>query len=269
MTDPASRPPALGRIRGYARDYVPAAAVVAGACVTWELVAVWGGLKAYILPTPVAVLRSAFSTDLGNLMTATRTTLAEILVGFAAAIVVGVLFSILLTGSKILRRALYPLIIASQTIPTIAIAPVLIIWFGFGILPKVIVVALFGFFPVAVNTVAGMESVETDTYDLMRILGASRIDLYRRVRLPAALPQFFTGAKQAAVYAPIGAVTGEWVGAQNGLGPLMIGANANLNTALVFAAILYLAVVASALYLLVALAERTFAPWYRLTRSPT
>lgn len=249
--------------------YLPAVLVVVVALALWQLVATVAGLQSYILPSPWAVLQSALGNELGNLLTATKTTVSEILVGFVAAVVTGAAFAVILTSSRTLRRAFYPLIIASQTIPTIAVAPVLIIWFGFGILPKVLVVALFGFFPVAVNTVAGMESVETDTYYMMRMLGASRFETFRRVKVGAALPYFFVGVKQAAVYSPIGAVTGEWVGAQKGLGPLMISANSDLNTSLVFAAILYLTVVAVILYLVVAWVERLVIPWYRLSRQAT
>jgi ABC-type nitrate/sulfonate/bicarbonate transport system permease component len=174
----------------------------------------------------------------------------------------GYALAVLFTYSKIAERAIYPIVIASQTIPILAIAPLLVVWFGFGILPKVLVVALFGFFPVAINTVAGMSSVERDTFLLMRSFGASRWETFRRVRFPASLPFFFTGVKQAAVISVIGAVAGEWVGADKGMGPLMIAANSYLRTSLVFAAIIYLSVMAVGMFLIVSVVERLTIRWY-------
>lgn len=262
----ARRSKVLRRVKLYA----PAAALLVGIFALWQLIAAVAGLQSFILPAPSSVLREAFGSDRGELLSAAGTTVQEVLIGFAAAVVCGFLLATLLVHSRIANRALSPLVIASQTIPTLAIAPVLIIWFGFGILPKVLVVTLFGFFPVAINTAAGMNSVDRDVTYLMRALGSSRWQLFRWVRFPACLPSFFTGVKQAAVFSVIGAVTGEWVGGQAGLGPLMLAANTGLETGLVFAAIFYLSLMAIALFVIVSLVERVTTPWHYIAKgAPT
>jgi ABC-type nitrate/sulfonate/bicarbonate transport system permease component len=195
-------------------------------------------------------------------MSASSTTLVEIVVGFVVAVSTGFLLAVALVASKMLRRGVYPLVIASQTIPILAIAPVMVIWFGFGITPKILVVTLFAFFPVVINTMRGMNSVERDTIYLMRVLGCKPRNILWRVQIPASLPYFFTGARQAAVISAIGAIAGEWVGAAKGLGPLMIGANSGLHTSVVFAAILYLSVIAVAMFLIVSIVERVSLRWY-------
>ena len=233
----------------------------------WQLVATISGLQSYILPKPSSIIYAAVASDRSVLLANAQTTLFEIVVGFVLAVASGFLVAVLLASNRMIRSAIYPVVVSSQTIPTLAIAPLLVIWFGFGPLPKVLVVAVFGFFPVAVSTLRGIESVEDDTIRLMRSLGAGRWATFIGVRLPAALPTAFSGVRLAAVYAPIGAITGEWVGAQNGLGPLMINANSTLDTALVFAAILYLTVIAIALVLTVSVVEHYAIPWYFLVRS--
>jgi len=265
-----ARPPRAStqsRVTRRVKLYAPAAGLLVGLVALWQLIAAVAGIQSYVLPTPSSVLADAFGSDRSVLLTAASTTVIEILVGFGIAVSGGFVLSTLLVHSRIVNRAIYPLVIASQTIPTLAIAPVLIIWFGFGILPKVIVVTLFAFFPVVINTVAGMSSVDRDVIYLMRSLGSSRWQLFRWVRLPACLPNFFTGVKQAAVISVIGAVAGEWVGGQSGLGPLMIAANSGLETAVVFAAILYLSVMAITMFLIVSLVERFTIPWYFVAKA--
>lgn len=190
-------------------------------------------------------------------------TLQEMLGGLAIAFVLGIAFAIAIHLSGVLRRALYPILVASQTIPIVAISAVLVIWLGFGIGPKLAVVALVCFFPITVNLVDGLRSVDPSAVRMMRTLDATRSVILRRLELPASAPQFFTGAKIAVVIAPIGAFLGELVGANGGLGYVITQANANLLTARVFAAIVVLSAFALTLFLLIVAAERMLAPWGR------
>ena len=252
--------------RSFAAEYLPPLFIFLSLIGIWELFARFGGFASYILPSPVSVLRAAFVDDRSDLLTSSETTIKEIVIGFGVAVAAGFLLALLLVASKSLRRGLYPLVIATQTIPILAIAPVMIIWFGFGILPKILVVTLFAFFPVAINTINGMMSVERDTIYLMQVLGCKPWQILFRVRIPASLPYFFTGVRQASVISAIGAIAGEWVGAQSGLGPLMIGANSGLQTAVVFAAILYLSAMAILLFTIVTIAEHLSLGWYYILR---
>ncbi|MGZ5312750.1 MAG: ABC transporter permease, partial [Solirubrobacterales bacterium] len=163
--------------------------------------------------------------------------------------------------SETLRRAVYPLLVASQTVPVIAIAPILIVWFGFGIGPKLAIIALVCFFPITVNTLDGLRSVDPDQVKMMRTLDAGRWQILRRVEAPSALPFAFSGAKIAVAIAVIGAVFGEWAGSSSGLGHLMLEASAQLLTARLFAAIAVLSAMAICLFGLLALAERRLIPW--------
>ena len=175
---------------------------------------------------------------------------------------VGLILGVAVFHSETIKDAVLPLIISSQAIPTLAIAPILVIWFGFGMLPKVLIAAIIVFFPVFVNTFAGFNSIDRDSINLMDSLGASKWKIFWKVRTPGAAPYIFTGLKIAATISPIGVIVGEWVGASKGLGPVMIAANAGFKTSIVFAAILYLALMAVTLFLLVGLAERWLIPWH-------
>lgn len=268
-SEPGTRDPVLsaspivhpGRPREKFRAYLPALLLFIAAIGIWQLIATVTSIKPYILPKPSDIAKEMW-TERANLLPAAGTTFEEVIIGFGLAVTIGFSLAVLFVHSKIAERALDPIVIATQTIPILAIAPVLIIWFGFGILPKILVVALFGFFPVAINSVAGMNSEERDTLLLMRSFGASRWEIFRRVRFPASLPYFFTGVKQAAVISVIGVVAGEWVGANKGMGPLMIAANSYLRTSLVFAAIIYLSVMAVGMFLTVTALERLTIGWY-------
>ncbi len=188
-------------------------------------------------------------------------TLQEIVFGLGCALIAGVGFAVLMHLSRTIRDASYPLIVASQTIPIVVIAPILLVWLGFGIGPKIVVVALICFFPVTVNVLDGLSSTEPSAIKLMRSLDASRWQIFRRVEVPTALPSFFTGAKIAVVLAPIGAVFGEWVGSSAGLGHLILQDNGQLEVAREFAAVVVLSAMALALIGLVALAERRVVTW--------
>jgi putative hydroxymethylpyrimidine transport system permease protein len=165
--------------------------------------------------------------------------------------------------SALLRRALLPILVLSQTVPTVLLAPILAIVLGFGLTPKLIVVAIVCFFPIVVNAVDGLRSTDGELVRMMRTLDASRVAIFRRVEFPGALPAIFSGARIAATYAAVGAVFGEWSGSTSGLGFVVLQSEPSLDTARIFAAVLILSAIALGLYGLVSLAERLLIPWHR------
>ena len=232
----------------------------------WQLAADSGaladllGLESFLVPSPAEIGESLWQSR-GLLAENAWVTLQEMLLGLAIALAVGVALAFLMHLSGIVRDTFNPLMIASQTVPILVLAPILVIWLGFGIWPKAVVVALVCFFPIAVNTLAGLGSADPEAAKMMRTLDASRRQILWRVETPTALPQFFTGARLAVVIAPIGAVFGEWVGASSGLGHLILQDNAQLETARLFAAVVVLSVMAMALFALTALAQRRIVTW--------
>jgi len=232
----------------------------------WQIAASSGaladvlGLESFLVPSPAEIAESLWQSR-SLLAENAWVTLREILFGLGCALVVGVGFAVLMHLSDLIRDATYPLIVASQTIPIVVVAPILLVWLGFGIGPKVVVVALICFFPITVNALAGLRGADPEAIKLMRTLDASRWQVFRRVETPSALPSFFTGAKIAVVVAPIGAVFGEWVGASSGLGHLILTDNAQLEVAREFAAVFVLSAMALILIGLLALVERRVVTW--------
>jgi len=242
------------------RRALPAAALALLVLAAWELLVRLFGVPAFLLPGPLAIARALWASR-GLLLEHAAPTAAEALAGFCCAAAAGAAAGLLINRSALAERALYPWLVASQTLPVIAIAPVLVTWFGYGPLPKVLVVVLFCFFPVTVATVDGLRSVEPDLVRLMRSFGAGRRRVFLMVELPAALPFLFGGLRLAATYSVIGAVIGEWVGSSRGLGFLMIQDKNQFEIARMFAEIALLSAMGVALFLLVALAQRLLAPW--------
>ncbi|MBA3378174.1 MAG: ABC transporter permease [Chloroflexia bacterium] len=241
--------------------------LLAGLFLGWEVAVRINDTPRWMLPPPSAILES-FRTDWRLLIKHTRVTLVEVLLGFGLALVAGITVGIAIDSSTILRRAIYPLIIASQTIPMVALAPLMLIWFGYGLLPKILITALIGFFPIAVNTVDGLRSGDREMLALLRSMGASGGQRFRMVRVPAALPLIFSGARIAITFCVIGAVFAELVGASQGLGYLMERSAAQFQTSRVFACIVILALMGIGLFSLIALIERLALPWRRyLTES--
>lgn len=241
-------------------------AVLVGMVGAWQVAASSGaladllGLDAFLVPSPAEIADSLW-TNRELLADNAWVTLREIVLGLACAVVAGVAFALAIHLSPTLRRALYPLLVASQTIPIVAIAPILVVWLGFGIGPKLVVIALVCFFPITVSTVDGLRSVDPEAIKTMRTLDASRLQLLGRLEMPAALPNFFSGMRIAAVFAPIAALFAEWVGSSSGLGHLILQDNAQLETARVFAAIVLLVAIALLLFGLLAVAERRIVRW--------
>ena len=217
-------------------------------------------LEDFLVPSPSEIASSLWENR-SLLAENAWVTLREVLLGFACGLAAGLAFAVALHLSETLRRATYPLVIASQTIPIVVIAPILVVWFGFGIGPKLAIVALICFFPITVNTLDGLRSVDPEATKMMRTLDASRLQILWRVEAPTSLPYAFSGARIAVAVAVIGAVFGEWAGSNSGLGHLMLQDNAQLETARLFAAVVVLSVIAVALFGLLALAERRIVTW--------
>lgn len=236
-------------------SWLPAVALTGALIGLWELLAHLLDVQPWLLPAP-----SEIAEELGNsfslYMEHARITLQEIVVGFALAALLGSFLAAAISWSRVVERSLYPIVIASQTIPIITLAPLLLVWVGPEMTSKVIIVVLISFFPVVVSLVDGLRSADAEMANMMRTLGASRVQLLLKLRLPAALPFLFSGLKVAAVTSVIGAVVGEWVGGSGGLGWLMKVSGPQFRTDRVFAAIFVLSVAAVLLFLVVVISER-------------
>jgi ABC-type nitrate/sulfonate/bicarbonate transport system permease component len=232
----------------------------------WQLAASSGflaevlGLEEYLVPSPAEIAESLWENR-SLLADNAWVTLREMLLGIVCALAAGIGLAVAMHRWRTVRDATYPLVVASQTIPVIVLAPILLFWLGFGTGPKVVVVALICFFPITVNALAGLGSADPEAIKLMRTLDASRWQILRRVEAPGALPSTFTGTKIAVVVAPIGAVFGEWVGGSSGLGHLILTDNAQLEVAREFAAVAVLSAIALVLIGFVALVERHVVTW--------
>jgi ABC-type nitrate/sulfonate/bicarbonate transport system permease component len=252
-------------VRTALRILLPAA-LIAALIGLWQIAASAGwiadalNLESFLVPSPAEV-GSALWDSRSLLLENAWVTLREILVGLAAGVVIGIALSILMRFSGLLRDAVYPLTVALQAVPIVVIAPILVIWFGYGIWPKVIVVALAVFFPITVTTLDGLRSVDPEAVKMMRTLDASRWAIFRRVEAPTALPSFFSGAKVAVAIAPIVALFAELAGSNSGLMRLIVEDNNNFHEARVFASAVILAAIGVFLVGLTALAQRLIIRW--------
>lgn len=234
----------------------------------WEALVQLAGLPAFILPAPGAVwARALVAIADGSLLRHALVTLQEVLLGLALGAVAAGLLGYGLARSPRWERLLAPFVVASQSVPIVALAPLLVIWFGPGLLSKTLICALIVFFPILINTILGLHSVPQDLRDLMRSLQASRAQTLRLLELPAALPVFLAGLRIGATLSVIGAVVGELVGADRGLGFLINVGRGQYDTALVFVAVFALVGLALALYGLVVLAERRWLWWQQKSNS--
>jgi ABC-type nitrate/sulfonate/bicarbonate transport system permease component len=246
----------------------PPVALVAAIVVAWEAWARLSGVSAVVLPAPSRILdqlwlnREIALRHLGP-------TVVEALVGLAVSIGFAVATAAVMDRFVMVRRAVRPLLVASQTVPVVAIAPLLVVMFGFGLEPKVLIVVLVTFFPIAIGLLDGFEAPSGEARDLLQSFGASRSQAFWKLHWPAALPQFFTGLRIAATYAVIGAVFGEYVGAYEGLGIWMQLSQNSFRTDLVFGAVLLSALLSICLYGAVGVVERVTIPWYRASRGTT
>jgi NitT/TauT family transport system permease protein/putative hydroxymethylpyrimidine transport system permease protein len=239
--------------------------ILAALVGAWELYANVGGVDEFLLPAPSAVAE-ALVEDRGLLWDNFAVTAVEIGLGIGVAVVLGLACAVAIHFSPALRRALYPLLVGSQTIPIPIVAPLLVAWFGFDLAPKLAIVALVCFFPIVVPTLDALGRVDADLRKLMRSFGASRWQTFRLVEAPAALPGLFTGAKLSVAIATIAAILAEQAGSEEGLGHLVLQAIPQFETARAYAAVLILSAFAVALFGLLALAERRLLPWHHRER---
>lgn len=257
----APRAGARRRLPGRIVAATQTTAAFIAALLVWQAVVTVAEIRSYILPPPTAVLQ-ALVTYQARILRDTLITTQEILAGYAVAVVLSIPLAILIAYSPLFSRTIWPLLIFSQIMPKIALAPLFVVWFGFGFIPKVLVTFLLSFFPIVIDSVAGFRSLDPEVLYLARSGGASGWDIFWKVRLPAALPHIFAGLKVAAALATTGAIIGEFVGSDRGLGYLLLDANGNLNTALLFAALVVLSSIGLLLYGLVSLVERALIPWH-------
>ncbi|MCX7617883.1 ABC transporter permease [Tepidiforma sp.] len=244
----------------FASAYGPSAVLLALLVAGWEAWVRVFDTRPYILPAPSRIWQGFWETkDL--LPEHIRTTLAEAVLGLGFGAAAGVTIAVLVAGIPLVRRVLMPLLVVSQTIPMVVLAPLLIVWFGFGMTPKVVVVALWGFFPVAVATADGLMHADREMVGLVRSMGANRLQVLRYIAVPAALPAFFSGLKIAAAYAVGGAVVGEWIGASSGLGLYITRAQTSFRVDRVFVAVVLIALLSMLLFAAVHVLARLATPW--------
>jgi NitT/TauT family transport system permease protein len=225
--------------------------------LVWEAIVRLFNVPVYILPRPSAIFHTAIAQHQYLFKHAVSTSWAIIL-GFAWACIVGIPLATIMTFSESLRRVIHPLLIVAQVLPKVALAPLFIVWFGFGMVPKVVMTFLIALFPIVIDTLAGLSTVRPESLMLLRSMGASRSQSFWKVRLPTALPHIFSGLKIAMTFAVVGAIVAEFVASDSGLGYVLVDARANLDMVMVFAAIIWLIVLGFLFYYVVEFAERIF-----------
>lgn len=229
--------------------------------VVWEVSVRLLRIPAYLLPPP-SLIFTDFMARSGRVMQNTLITAQEIVAGYVLAVLVSIPLALAIAYSRVMERTVYPIIVFFQIVPKIAIAPLFIIWFGFGFTPKLLLVFLLSFFPIVVSSIAGFKSVDPEIMDLARSTGAGSWLMFRKIRLPYALPSIFTGLKVAAALSATAAVVAEFVASDKGLGYLLLEFNGDLNTSMVFATIIVLSLVGLLVYYAVELIERLTIPWH-------
>ena len=257
---------AARRMAALAREYAPALVLLAALVGLWEALVRALDARPYILPAPSAVW-DAFLEKRDLLPGHLEATAVEALAGLGAAAAGGVALAVLIASVPLVRRVLYPIVVTSQTVPPLVLAPLLIVWVGIGIESKIIVVALVGFFPIVVSTVDGLASADRELVALVRGMGAGKLGVLRHVLIPSAVPAFFAGLKIAAAYAVIGAVIGEWVAAKEGLGIFIIRSQASFRLDQIFVALAVIALLSMALFASVHLLARLASPWNYVNES--
>ncbi len=255
-------PSASPRWRAALLAAIPPVAVVVGTVAIWEAACRTFGIREFVLPAPSRVARQ-FVRALPLYGEHTWVTVQEIMLGFLLGAAVGLLMAVAIVQSRTLQRSFYPLLVLFQTVPKAAIAPLLILWFGYGIFPKVILVAILAFFPVTVDGILGLSSIEPSLVELLRSVSASRWQILWKIQMPHALPHIFAGLRVGSTLGVIGAILAEWVGANAGLGYLIMSSGAELKMDRMFAAIFAASVLGVVLFYALALVERWLLPWRR------
>ena len=258
--------PGLGeRTRGaVAHSWRPVALLLACG-VAWWAVTASGLVAPYLVPSPGATLQTMIDKS-GYLLTHTWVTTYETVIGFVLAVAIGVLAAVIMVYSRTVEKTLYPVLLFAQVIPKIAVAPLFVVWLGFGAGPKIVVAVLVAFFPVVISMVTGLKAVDPEMLELSATMGAGPLKTFAKIRFPASLPYLFSGLKVAVTLAVTGAVVGEFVGANAGLGFVILQANGNLDTPMLFAGLVIMSLIGVVLFVLVELAEQILLPWHASRR---
>ena len=247
------------------RRNIPAFIAVAALLILWQGVSMLGLVPAFMLPSPVEVVR-AFVKELPLLWENSLITLQEAFIGLVLGVAFGFLVAVLMDAFEVLYRAFYPLLIITQTVPTVAIAPLLVLWFGYEMTPKIILIVISTFFPVTVGLLDGFRSADKDAIGLLRSMGATRVQIFRHIKFPSALPQLFSGLRIAAAYSVVGAVISEWLGGFGGLGVYMTRVKKAFAFDKMFAVIFLISGISLGLMSLVEYAEKKCMPYRHLDK---
>ncbi len=257
---PGQKPEWFTRLAAFTSANLPPVLFFSASIILWEMLTSYFHIvPAYLLPAPSVIVKEMFKPGT-NLLKHTGVTLTEILAGYSLGTLVGFASALIIVYSPLLRRIVYPLMLLSQFVPKLAIAPLLIVWFGFSITPKVIVTALICMFPILIDTVVGMESSDPRLLDLMHTYDATRWQVFYKVRLPTAIPQIFAGLKVGITLATIGAIVAEWISADAGLGYLIVFALGFFQIERLFAALVMITLVGLLLFFLIVVLEKAVAP---------
>ena len=244
-----------------ASNWVRPLLLVGFSLLLWDLAIRLFQVPEYLVPTPMAVVER-LGQEWQFLARESVPTLVATLGGFGLSVLIGVPIAMLIAYSKTIENYLYPLLVFSQSVPKVAIAPLFVVWFGFGLFPKIIVAFLLGFFPVVVSTVVGFKSVENDMIDLARSMGSTKLKMFLKISLPQALPSILSSMKVSVTLAVVGAVVGEFVGSNSGIGYVLQRANGNFDLPLMFAALIVLSLIGVVLFMVVDLIEKYSIPWH-------
>ena len=245
----------------------PAAAAVVLLLVIWQGVCMLGLVPGFMLPSPVDVVQ-AFISEREALAEHAVITLQEAFIGLVLGVAIGFVFAVLMDAFEVLYKAVYPILVITQTIPTVAIAPLLVLWFGYEMTPKIILIVIATFFPVTVGLLDGFRAADKDAIGLLRSMGASRVQIFRYIKAPSALPQFFSGLRIAAAYSVVGAVISEWLGGFGGLGVYMTRVKKAFAFDKMFAVIFLISAISLLLMALVDLLEKKCMPYRNLDKKP-
>lgn len=249
----------------WATDFWQPAAFVLALALLWWFVTAQDLVAEFILPSPQDTL-SALTTNAAYLAQHTGITTLETVIGFAIAVILGEVVAVIMVYSRAAEKTMYPIILFAQVIPKIAIAPLFVVWLGFGIEPKIWVAVLMAFFPIVISGMAGLRSVDPEILELTSTMGANPLKTFLKVRIPASLPQLFSGLKVAATLAVTGAVVGEFVGANEGLGYVILQANGNIDTAMLFASLIIMSLLGVILFAVIQVGEWFLIPWHASRR---
>ena len=239
---------------------MPSIAAVAALLIVWQLVCTTGLIPSYMLPSPIEVIL-AFVRESPLLLENSVITLQEAFIGLFFGVGTGFFVAVMMDTFEILYKAFYPLLIITQTIPSVAIAPLLVLWFGYEMMPKIVLIVISTFFPVTVGLLDGFRSADKDAMGLLRSMGATRTQIFRYIKFPSALPQLFSGLRIAAAYSVVGAVISEWLGGFGGLGVYMTRVKKAFAFDKMFAVIFLISAISLALMALVGFAEKKCMPW--------